>query len=180
MVDLILKIIDLGGGCHYYCIKCKVVLNILSNCHQPQYQCLQNLVSHKNLITLYTPSTSVSGFLGPPSLKSFFFSCLLSNVKWSKIHVPHAVLNFCFRFALLLAPPSLKSYFFTRFLWSIKRSKIHVRDVVLNFRFRFALPLVPRSLKSFFFLHASYGASKGPKYMFATSYSISVSGLLYP
>ena len=109
MVDLILKIIDLGG-CHYYCVKCKVVLNILSNCRQPQCQRLQNLVSHENSITLYTPSTSISGFLAPPSLKSFFFSHLLSNVKWSKIHVPHAVLNFRFRFALLLVPPSLKSF----------------------------------------------------------------------
>ena len=70
MVDLILKIINLGG-CHYYCIKCKVVLNILSNCRQPQCQHLQNLMSYENSITLYTRSTSVSSFLAPLSLKSF-------------------------------------------------------------------------------------------------------------
>ena len=139
MVDLILKMIDLGG-CHYYCVKCKVVLNILLNCRQPQCQCLQNLVSHENSIALYTPSTSVSGFLAPPSLKSFLLFTLVIECQM--------VQNTC-------------SPCRTQFPFPVCSTASTTKFKILSS------------------LHASYGASKGPKYMFPTPYSISISGLLY-
>ena len=84
-------------------------------------------------------------------------------------YVPHAVLNFRFWFALPLEPPSLNSFL----LYTLLMEHRKVQNTCSRRRTQFPFPVcsTPSATKFKFLssLHACYGMSKGPKYMFPTS-----------